>query len=104
MTATWEAALAELAGRERDAIAAERWDELAALQDERARGFAALPRPLPRELRPVLESALAQSRETERRLRAAMAETELMLSSTRSRRRVAAAYAASSGPRVERRA
>jgi hypothetical protein len=88
----WQRAIDELAERERLAVASARWDEVVALHGERQRLIAALPQPLPRSARPVLERALETSLATERALVAALAETKGTLERLRGGRRAVVAY------------
>jgi hypothetical protein len=91
---SWEL-LADLALRERDLVAQERWDDLLALQAERQALIDSLPRPLPRQARSALVTARLQSRETERALEAALVRTGEALAGIRRGRRVVSAYQAS---------
>jgi Flagellar protein FliT len=91
---SWEL-LADLALRERELVAAERWDDLLALQAERQRLIDSLPTPPPRQARRALESARLQSRATEAAVEAALDRTGEALAGLRRGRRVVAAYGAS---------
>jgi Flagellar protein FliT len=86
--------LADLALRERELVAEERWDDLLALQTERQQLIDSLPRPLPRQARSALVTARLQSRETEQALQTAMARTGSELATLRRGRRVVGAYRA----------
>jgi hypothetical protein len=86
------ARLAELAEREEDLVAGERWDEVVELQAERQATIDALPQPLPRAALPVLTRALERSRATEAALAAALARTNGQLTALRRSRRAISAY------------
>jgi hypothetical protein len=88
---SWQG-LEELARRERNAVAAERWDDLIALQDDRRRLLATLESPLPPEAKSVLELALEQSRATEEALQVNLQAAGEILAGLRRGRRMVAAY------------
>jgi hypothetical protein len=100
---SWQG-LEELARRERDAVAAERWDDLLALQDDRRRLLATLDSPLPPEAKSVLELALAQSRATEQALQVGLGPAAEILAGLRRGRRMVAAYGAGRRGSLEARA
>lgn len=85
--------LVELAERERDLIAAGRYDELAELDDERGDVVDALPALPPPEAGPALERAAALQEENTRSLAAALVETRHGLLDLRRGRRTARSYA-----------
>ncbi len=85
--------LVELAARERDLIAAGRYDELPALDDERAALVAALPAMPPAEAGPALERAAVLQEENTRALAAALVETRHGLLDLRRGRKTARSYA-----------
>ncbi|HEY6781568.1 MAG TPA: hypothetical protein VI111_11470 [Thermoleophilaceae bacterium] len=85
--------LVELAERERDLIAAGRFDDLAALDDERGALVDTLPAVPPAQARPALERAAALQEENTRSLAAALVETRHGLLDIRRGRRTARSYA-----------
>jgi hypothetical protein len=97
-------ALGELARRERALVEAGRWDDLAALQDERDRLIGSLETPLPAAARPLLADALAQSRATQQALQVALAQTEAELGTVRRGRRALAGYGVAARHALEARA
>jgi hypothetical protein len=100
---SWER-LGDLARRERELVAAEQWDELIALQAARQQLIDSLPAALPREAKPVLEAALAQSRATQAALRAEVTRADGVLGALRRGRRAVSAYGVGGQAAVEARA
>lgn len=100
---TWRE-LPELARREQELVAGERWEELLELQAERQRLIDALPSPAPAEARPALEDALRQSRATQSVLAEALQRTGGLLGTVRQGRRVVSAYGGPAAVALEARA
>lgn len=87
------AALVGLAERELELVHAGNWDALAPLRVERELAFAALPDPLPRAARPMLEQALSLQGEITSALTAGMAATKAELTALGRGRGAIAGYA-----------
>lgn len=87
------AALVALAERERDLVAAGRFDELGALDAERTALVASMPRQVPAHARSALERAAELQLETTRALRAGIAERRSDLHALGRGREAARAYA-----------
>jgi hypothetical protein len=85
--------LLELAERERDLIAAGRFDELAALDDERGALVDGLPATPPPGAGPALTRAAALQEESTRALAAALGATRESLAELLRGRRTARSYA-----------
>ncbi len=85
--------LVELAERERDLIAAGRYDEIPALDDERNRIVADLPAVPPPEAGPALERAAVLQEESTRAIASALLETRHALLDLGRGRRTARSYA-----------
>jgi hypothetical protein len=85
--------LVELAERERDLIAAGRFDDLPALDDERNRIVADLPATPPPAAGPALQRAAALQEESTRSIASALLETRHALLDLGRGRRTARSYA-----------
>jgi hypothetical protein len=89
--------LVELAERERDLIAAGRFDELPALDDERSRIVSDLPDAPPPAAGPALQRAAALQEESTRAIASALLETRHALLDLGRGRRTARSYAPQAG-------
>ena len=96
--------LADLARREEMLVAGDHWDELIVLQEERQEAIAALPSTAELTDLPLLEVALSRSRATELALTAELARVTSQLAALGQGRRVAVAYGAEPGARLDARA
>ncbi len=96
--------LAELALREEQLVAGERWSELVELQAERDETIAALPSTAGLVDLSLLEHALLRSRATERALGAELARVGGELAAVRQGRRALVAYGGELDARLDARA
>jgi hypothetical protein len=96
--------LADLARREEMLLAGDHWDDLVLLQEERDETIAALPSTAEPAHLPLLELALSRSRATEGALTAELARVKSQLAALGQGRRVAVAYGAEPGARLDARA